>query len=306
MGEFDYIRWLRRQTPEDARVIVGPGDDCAVVAGSADSWLITTDMLLEGSHFRLAEVGARRVGRKAMAVNLSDIAAMAGQPSAAVVSVGLPRRGAEAIAEQLYMGMRETADAFGTAVVGGDTNTWEGGLVIAVTLLGRPTAPGPVRRAGALPGDWLLVTGPLGGSILGKHLDFTPRVREAIQLQRSVCLHAMIDISDGLAADVRHLCEESKCGAVLRAEAIPLSAASGQMTDARTPLEHALSDGEDFELAFAVSPEDGRRLVATQPIAGISLAHVGEFIGGEQFLLEENGRRRALEPRGFEHAFEEE
>jgi thiamine-monophosphate kinase len=303
MGEFDYIRWLRGQTPCDARVIVGPGDDCAVLAASADPWLITTDMLLEGSHFRLAEFGARRVGRKAMAVNLSDIAAMAGQPSAAVVSVGLPRRGARTIAEELYAGMREMADGFGTAVVGGDTNTWEGDLVLAVTLLGRPTAPGPVRRAGAVPGDWLLVTGPLGGSILGKHLDFTPRVREAIQLQRSVSLHAMIDISDGLAADVHHLCEESQCGAVLRAEAIPVSAAAGQMSDARTPLEHALSDGEDFELAFAVSPEDGRRLVATQPIAGISLAHVGEFTAGEQFLLEENGKRRLLEPRGFEHAF---
>src|SRR5262245_23461165 len=103
MGEFDYIAWLRERTPADPRVILGPGDDCAVLTGSALPWLVTTDMLLEGSHFRLSEVEPRRIGRKAMAVNLSDIAAMAGRPVAAVVSVGLPRRGAEKIGEELYL-----------------------------------------------------------------------------------------------------------------------------------------------------------------------------------------------------------
>jgi thiamine-monophosphate kinase len=304
VGEFDYIHWLRRQTPPDARVIVGPGDDCAILAASAEPWLITTDMLLEGSHFRLAEAGPRLVGRKAMAVNLSDIAAMAGRPVAAVVSVGLPRQGANEIAEGLYDGMRTLADAFDTALVGGDTNTWDGTLVLSVTILGQPTPPGPVRRAGAQPGDWLLVTGPLGGSLLGKHLDFTPRVREAIQLQQNARLHAMIDISDGLAADAYHICEESNCGAVLRAEAIPIHAAAGRMADGRTPLEHALCDGEDFELAFAVSPEDGRRLIATQPIPSVTLVHVGEFLADKQYLLEAKGQRRLLEPRGFEHVFQ--
>jgi thiamine-monophosphate kinase len=304
VGEFDYIEWLRRRTPGDPRVLLGPGDDCAVLAGTALPWLITTDMLLEGSHFCLAEAGPHRVGRKAMAVNLSDIAAMAGRPVAAVVSVGLPRQGANQIAEGVYEGMRAVADAFDTALVGGDTNTWDEGLVVSVTLLGQPTPPGPVRRAGARPGDWLLVTGPLGGSLLGKHLDFTPRVREAMLLQQSAGLHAMIDISDGLAADAYHLCEESGCGAVLRAEAVPVSAATAQMTDGRPPLAHALSDGEDFELALAVSAEDGRRLVKTQPIPGITLVHVGEFSADRQYLLEENGRRRPLEPRGFEHRFQ--
>ncbi len=100
------------------------------------------------------------------------------------------------------------------------------------------------------------MTGPLGGSILGKHLDFTPRVREALALHAAVALHAMIDISDGLAADVAHLCAESGCGAVLRADAIPVADAARAMTDGRSPLEHALGDGEDFELVFAVSPAD--------------------------------------------------
>src|SRR5436309_1961127 len=209
MSEFAYIDWLRRQTPADPRVTIGPGDDAAalrLMPGAA--CLVTTDMLLEGSCFILAEAGPRRVGRKAMAVNLSDIAAMAGKPVAAVVSVGLPRQGGRALAEELYLGLREVADAFATAVVGGDTNSWQGPLVISVTVLGEATGRGPVTRSGARPGDMLLVTGALGGSILGKHLDFTPRVREAVALHGLTELHAMIDISDGLAADVGHLCEE--------------------------------------------------------------------------------------------------
>src|SRR5438045_4524171 len=127
MGEFDYIRWIRRLTPDAAGVLVGPGDDCAVLE-SKGPLLVTTDMLLEGSHFRLAEVGPRRVGRKALAVNLSDIAAMGGRPTAAVVSVGLPRRGAQGIAEELFLGMQALADEFATPLVGGDTNTWHGPL----------------------------------------------------------------------------------------------------------------------------------------------------------------------------------
>src|ERR671925_203029 len=146
MGEFEYIAWLRARSRVDPRVLVGPGDDAAVLRPSAQPWLITTDMLLEGSHFVLPEAGPRRVGRKAMAVNLSDIAAMAGRPVAAVVSVGLPRQGGRGLAEELYLGLREVADAFDTAIVGGDTNSWEGGLVISVTLLGEATARGPVLR----------------------------------------------------------------------------------------------------------------------------------------------------------------
>jgi thiamine-monophosphate kinase len=304
MGEFAFIDWLRQRTPATGRVRLGPGDDTAVLAwpGGPDL-LVTTDMLLEGSCFLLAEAGPRRVGRKAMAVNLSDIAAMAGRPVAAVVSVGLPRRGGRALAEELYLGLREVADAFDTAVVGGDTNSWDGPLTISVTLLGEATERGAVRRGGARVGDWLLTTGPFGGSILGKHLDFTPRVREALLLHEFAPLHAMIDVSDGLAADVAHLCRESGCGALLRAEAVPIAEAARGMTDGRSPLEHALGDGEDFELVFAVAPEDGRRLLEAQPVPGVTLAAVGECV--EQGLwLEEQGQRRPLPASGYVHALE--
>ncbi len=257
-------------------------------------------MLLDGSCFRLSEAGPRRVGRKAMAVNLSDIAAMAGRPVAAVVSVGLPRQGGRALAEELYLGLREVADAFDTAIIGGDTNSWNGPLVINVTLLGEAVPPGPVRRSGAKPGDVLLTTGALGGSILGKHLDFTPRVREALALHAAVGLHAMIDVSDGLAADVNHICEESSCGAVLRADAIPIAEAAFRIMDGRSPLDHALSDGEDFELAFAVAPADAHHLLAHQPIPGITLSAIGEFVD-QGLWLEEAGQRRSLPPSGYIH-----
>ncbi len=261
-GEFAFIDWLRRRTPAAERVLIGPGDDAAALAAPPAPLLVTTDMLLEGSCFLLAEAGPRRVGRKAMSVNLSDIAAMAGRPLAAVVSVGLPRQGGRALAEELYLGLREAGDPFDTPVVGGDTNTWDGPLVISVTLLGEAVPPGPVRRSGARVGDRLLVTGSFGGSILGKHLDFTPRVREALALLAAAPLHALIDVSDGLAADVRHVCAESGVGAVLRAEAIPIDPAVSRMGDGRPPLEHALGDGEDFELVLAVGCEDGKPCLA--------------------------------------------
>ncbi len=303
MKEFEYIHWLRQRTDPDPRVLVGPGDDCAVLRTVRWPLLVTTDMLLEGTHFRLAEDGARRIGRKLLAVNLSDMAAMAGKPLAAVASVGLPRDGPAHLAEELSQGLRHLANEFNTAIIGGDTNSWTGGLVMSLTLIGQIQAPGPVLRSGARPGDWLLVTGPLGGSILGKHLDFTPRVAEALQLRRRTLLHAMIDISDGLAGDLKHICAESGCGAILHAGDIPISAAAFDLArnDTRTPLEHALTDGEDFELLIALAPDDAARLLQTQPIPGMTLSHVGECTQDEGVFLEEGGRRRPLEMHGYEH-----
>jgi thiamine-monophosphate kinase len=192
------------------------------------------------------------------------------------------------------------ADAFGVALVGGDTNSWDGKLVISVTAFGEATARGPVTRSGAKPGDWLFVTGPLGGSILGRHLDFTPRVREALLLHEAVAIHAMIDVSDGLAADVNHICEESQCGAVLHATAIPIADAARELsrTSGKTPLQHALGDGEDFELVFAVSPDDGAKLLRESPVPG--LVKIGECVASGLWL-EEGGTRSPLAPTGWVH-----
>lgn len=284
MGEFDYIGWLRGQYQPRADVVIGPGDDCAVVRSSEGLQLMTTDMLMDGVDFLLKDVGPRRVGRKAMAVNLSDIAAMAGVPRTALVSVALPK--GLNIAEELYHGLHEMADRFDVGIVGGDTNSWHGPLVISIALHGDVTERGFVTRGGARPGDWLFVTGPLGGSIHGHHLDFTPRVREALALHQQVRLKAMIDVSDGLTQDLQHILDESRCGAVL--ENIPVR-------DGAT-LEGALTDGEDFELVFAVSPNDGMALMQRGGVWKI-----GECVELGLFLLE-NGVRRALTPRGWIHS----
>jgi thiamine-monophosphate kinase len=301
-GEFSYISWLRARTPPSDRVLVGPGDDCAVLAPPHHPLLVTTDMLTDGTDFHLAEVGPRRAGRKAMAANLSDIAAMAGRPSAAVVSVALPRgtAGGREAAEGLYLGLRDMADAFAVPIVGGDTNSWTGPLAVSITVIGEATERGPVLRSGAKPGDWVFVTGPLGGSILGHHLDFTPRISEALALNAAVALHAMCDISDGLAADLSHILKESNCGAVLDADRIPIASAATELsqTSGKSSLDHALGDGEDFELVFTVSPEDGERLERHPPVAG--LVKVGECVESGLWL-QQGGERRELMPTGWVH-----
>lgn len=302
-GERAFVEWVRQQARMPDRVTVGPGDDAAAVRiPGATELLVTTDMLMEGACFRLAEAGPRRVGRKAIAVNLSDIAAMAGRPLAAVASVALPRTMPHAQIQELFLGMKEMADEFDTAIIGGDTNSWDGELAISITLLGEATARGPVKRSGAKLGDWILVTGPLGGSILGHHLDFTPRIREALHLHQCVELHAMIDISDGLALDLHRMCDESGCGAILEADQVPINDAARQMKDDKSALDHALGDGEDFELLMAIPAPDARQLLANTSRPSWPLFHIGEVIE-RGVWINEGGQRRALPALGYEHSF---
>lgn len=290
-GEDGFVTWVCRRQPPRADVAIGPGDDAAVWLPSGRPLIVTTDMLLEGSCFRLAEAGAYRVGRKAMAVNLSDIAAMAGVPRVAVVSVGLPRDGGRAIAEELDRGLRERATEFDVALVGGDTNSHDAGLVISVTVVGEATERGAVGRSGADVGDRLFVTGPLGGSIRGHHLDFVPRVREAQALHEFVDLHAMIDISDGLAKDLHRVCAASRCGAVVQADRVPLNPG--------VELRNALGDGEDFELLFAVSEPDAARLRAASPVPVFEIGYCLDA----GVWLEHGDERSPLPPLGYEHGF---
>jgi thiamine-monophosphate kinase len=302
-GEFAYIDWIRKQTRTTAATIIGIGDDAAALRPAPGrDVLVTTDMIIEGIHFDLARMAPRAVGRKAMAVNLSDIAAMAGVPVAAVASVGLPRTISRTDAEQLYVGLRELADQFNVALVGGDTNASPHGLVVCVTLVGETTPLGAVRRSGARPGDWVMATGAFGGSILGRHLEFTPRVREALMLHERYDAHAMIDVSDGLAADLGHIADESRCGAMIEAAAVPISdAARSLATDKASPLEHALHDGEDFELLFTLDPGAARRLIADQPL-GVAVSRLGEIVTERGlWVVNSSGARRPLEPRGYDH-----
>lgn len=300
--EWAWIRWIRGQVGRQTEILVGPGDDCAVTHSPQNHQLITTDMLMDGVDFHVGEVPARKIGWKAMAVNISDIAAMAGVPRVAVVSVALPKTASPGFPKELFAGMQEAAEAYGVAIVGGDTNSWAGGLVISVTLLGEATPRGAVLRSGACPGDWIFVTGPCGGSILGRHLQVQPRVQEALRLHQVIDIHAMIDISDGLSADLQHILEESRCGAVLHAEQIPIHPDAERLcqTSGRSALEHALGDGEDFELIFTVSPEDGRTLEAQSDLPAIK---IGECVAEKGMWLQTGQDRRPLRPVGWSHTF---
>lgn len=299
-SEFDLIARLRGLAASHPRVPVGIGDDCAVVSGGAGSrWLVAADMLLEGRHFEISTATPRLIGRKALAVNLSDIAAMAGKPVAAFVTVAHRRGYGMEFAEEVHQGLAELAGEFWVAVAGGDTNVWEGPVVISVSLLGDVVGTGAVTRSGARPGDIVFVTGELGGSLpSGRHLRFMPRVREAAWLHEAVDLHAMIDISDGLLADLGHICEESGVGAVLRSRDIPIA---DDGNGEKLTLENALSDGEDFELAFCVSPTDAAKLREAPP-EGVALFEIGSIVEGNAVtVLDEAHQPLSFRSAGWQH-----
>lgn len=304
--ESDLIAHLRRRIGPHPAVPLGIGDDAAVVdLADSSQCVVTVDLLTDRVDFELSEVDPRRIGRKALAVNLSDLAAMAARPLAGVVALALPRIGGLELARALYDGLLPLAERYDLAIAGGDTNSWDGPLAISVTLLGKLTKQGPLRRGGAVPGDRIVVTGAFGGSILGRHLDFEPRVDEALLLAEGYRLHAGIDVSDGLSIDLARVAAESGCGAVLRPHAVPIAddarRLAEQLADGTTPLDHALGDGEDFELILAVPPDEADRMLAEQPLT-IPLTAIGEFIH-EPGLWQADvaGRRSPLTPRGYEH-----
>jgi len=300
-GEFGLIEWIRRRVAAHPALDTGIGDDAAVLYWPAEKTLVTVDMLMEGVDFTFPPASPEQVGRKALAVNLSDIAAMGGKPITAVVAVSLPRhRGAE-FAQRLHEGIEQRAREFDVALAGGDTNSWDGPLVISITVLGEPAGRGPVRRSGARAGDWILVTGAFGGSIAGHHLDFTPRVREGLLLAENHDVHSMIDVSDGLAADLHHILDESRVGAMLFADRIPISAAALGTDDGRTSLDHALSDGEDFELIFTVSAETAQALLVTRPF-DTPLTHIGFIEASPGCRLQlADGSKREVPALGWRH-----
>jgi len=301
-SEFALIDWFRQYETDHPRVPVGIGDDAAVVSfPTKQDTLITVDMLIEGVHFTVPPATARQVGRKVLAVNLSDIAAMAGRPLAAVVSVAASRnRGAEFV-RQLYLGMKNLADRFDVSVVGGDTNVWHAPAAVSVTVLGEVTGTRPVCRRDAQIGDWIFVTGTFGGSLAAKQFEFQPRVKEAIELHQRVNLHAMTDVSDGLSTDLHNILDESHVAAVVYEQAIPISDVAKQIQDEKTPLEHALSDGEDFELLFTVTAKDGQSLLESPPF-DILLSRIGKIVKGCGCQTQDAvGNRKELHRTGWEH-----
>jgi thiamine-monophosphate kinase len=300
--ELALVDWLSERGRRHAAVPLGIGDDMAIVA-SEGAFLISSVMLLDGVHFDAVSQPLAAIGRKAIACGLSDCAAMAVQPVAATVSLGLPRTMALADVQDLYEGMFAIADEFDMPIVGGDTTRWgsdTGRLTIDVAVTGSPW-PGivPVRRSGARPGDRLYVTGPLGGSLLGRHLRFTPRIQEARTLAAAFGsrLHALLDISDGLSLDAWRMCQASRVGArlteaelerVISADAVHAALQSG-----RSSIDHLMSDGEDFELLLALDGEPGDPPSALHP--------VGHITSKGFDLVMKDGSLMPLTPKGYVH-----
>ncbi|MEX2556288.1 MAG: thiamine-phosphate kinase [Actinomycetota bacterium] len=324
LGEFGLIaRLVSRLGPPGENVVLGPGDDAAALRFGGTA-LATADLLLEGVHFDFAFSSPGDIGWKALAVNLSDIAAMGGVPRYALVSLGAPASTPVATLEALYDGLGECARTFGVSVVGGDT-VGSDRLIVSVAVLGDAGPSGVVRRGGARTGDVVCVTGSVGGAAAGlwllraahederavallerfpalvaAHRRPKPRVPEGLAAA-AVGATAMIDVSDGLAADVGHLCDASGIGVEMRAASVPM--AEG-VTDVaawagadRNRL--VLGGGDDYELAIAIPAAQVRALA--EALAPTPVTPIGELVGDDRVLIEPDGARSPLAGLGWDH-----
>lgn len=322
LGEFGLIERIRRATPSDRRVKIGIGDDAAWVTNSFGSSLVTADLLIEGVHFDLRWTSLYELGYKSLAVNLSDIAAMGGVPTFAILSLGIPAHFDSNEIANFYRGINSLARKCGVAIVGGDTNIAKS-LIISVCVMGDPPRQ-PIRRSGAKIGDDIFVTGTLGDSALGlkllqrnswaknhrsgaekllnRHRQPTPRIAAGVLLGRQGLATAMIDVSDGLLQDLGHLCQASRIGAVVWNERLPLSRAYRQIAG-RDRNRHALGGGEDYELLFCARPQNRARIEGLKHHARVAIARIGRCVAARRGItvLDGSGKQISIGFRGHDH-----
>jgi thiamine-monophosphate kinase len=261
---------------------------------------------VEGIHFS-RDAPPRKVGHKALARCLSDVAAMAGKPTAALVTLGLPPKYDAAYVEQIYAGIRALAERWHVAIAGGETTTNPGQILISVALIGVVPRNRAVLRSGSKARDALFITGELGGSIAGKHLEFEPRLAEAQWLAEHFPIHAMIDISDGLAGDLRHLMHAAGLGAEILSRAIPISKAAKVQaqaeSSAKPPLLAALTDGEDFELLFTLPANEAVPLLDAwkKQFPKLKLSCIGKMTAEPGLKIRDKDGVRQLTLKGYTH-----
>lgn len=311
--ETEFVNGLLARIPRDPRLEVPPGDDAAVLRPPAmRRTVVTVDMLMEGIDFLPGpDCPPEAIGHKALAVSLSDLAAMAARPEAVFVAVSLPRHGGDQLGRGLLAGIEVLAAEHGVTLAGGDTNAWDGPLVVSTTAIGSVPPGKAWPRNGARPGDLIVVTGRFGGSLLGRHLAVAPRCREALHIADHFVVHAAIDCSDGLSLDLgRMMAASGTCGTI-RLTDVPIHPdavrMSGQPLDGRSPLDHALADGEDFELIMAMPADAARALVAAAgaPPLALLITIIGAVEAGTGLVaISADGSRTPLEPRGFLHDFD--
>ncbi len=298
------------------RVTVGPGDDAAVVRLGDSDVLVTVDQVADGVHVDVGSTPLEKVARKAITRSLSDVAAMAARPTAAVVAASLPRCFGTDAAHRLFDAMRHVAGSYCCPLVGGDISIWDHPLLLTVTVFAEPDGIRPVTRGGAQVGDCVCVTGDLGGSGLTidgytHHLDFEPRLETARRLAANpgLALHCMIDLSDGLAIDLARLCTHPNrlpLAAEIWADRIPISAAAHRSAaqDGSSPWRHALGDGEDYELCFTIPAQDAESALPNQ-IDGVRISQIGRMVpsgpGPIVIVRMPDGSRQSVDQLGWEH-----
>jgi thiamine-monophosphate kinase len=308
MNEFELIARLTKSLPANHHVVAGAGDDCAILdLGVPDNLILfKTDAVVEGVHFT-REIPPEKIGRKALARGLSDIAAMAGTPVAALVTIALPPDFDVEFIAGIYDGLNALAAQFKVAIVGGETTTNPERILISISLIGTVRRGKQILRSGAGPGDAIFVTGELGGSLAGKHLDFEPRLAEAHWLAEHFPIHALMDLSDGLAGDLRHLLRASKVGAQLLKSAIPVSRAAKlrakESPAAKPAFAAALDDGEDFELLFTLAGKHAVALLDAwkKEFPKVKLSCIGKIIAGEEILIRDKIGSHPLNANGYVH-----
>jgi thiamine-monophosphate kinase len=321
LGEFGLIERIRSKVAAGRGVRIGIGDDAAWITHPAGTSLVTADLLIEDVHFDLGWISLFDLGYKALAVNLSDIAAMGGVPAYALLSLGIPGRFDSKRIDDLYRGIDALARQAGVSVVGGDTNV-AASLIISVCVIGHPPTR-PVQRSGARIGDDIYVTGTLGDSALGmsflkrgwkrskrrsirqailRHHRPTPRIAAGALLARRRLAAAMIDVSDGLLQDLGHICKASGVGAIIWNDRLPLSAAYRALAGpGETAL--ALGGGEDYELLFCARQKDRARIERLSRPAGVPITRIGTCVAARQGIavLGPSGRVPPPRLRGHDH-----
>jgi len=296
IGEFGLINRIAKDIKTDKSIIVGVGDDAAVLEYSRKEYLLLTcDMLVEDVHF-LRKANPADIGWKAVCCSVSDIAAMGGEPKWLVVSIGLPKNLTVKYIDGIYSGIKKAASKFNVNIVGGDTVS-AAKLTIDVAMIGIVRKQDIKLRSGARLGDAIFVTGALGNAVKsGRHLRFIPRLKEAEILVNNFKVHSMMDISDGLSGDLRHILEMSKVGAIIYEKYLPK--AKGATT------ESALAEGEDFELLFTASKKEARRIIENfQRMSNTKATCIGEIIkpGFGLIMIDKNKRPVQIKPKGYDH-----
>ncbi len=328
--ESDIIAGLKKRPSVKRDVLLGIGDDAAVIKTEEGRELLACcDLMVEGVHFRTDWSPASLLGRKALAVNLSDVAAMGGVPKFAMLSLALPEWCSDDFIAELFDGVFKLAEATGVSIIGGDTSSSRDSLFIDVSVIGECETGKAVTRRGAKVGDTIYVSGSLGASVLGlslleegfrlddtqdpndsrlqavrKHLVPEPRLELGRALGHAGLATAMIDISDGLSTDLWHILDESWVGAVIHASAIPVAecvTAIALEDNTIDPLMLALNGGEEYELLFTASPGKTQEIEKLSDLPGVKIYGIGEIVARRDLLLARNDAFESISPTGFEH-----